>query len=332
MTNDNETASDSSHSTTPSELYDRLYAEISRVLVGNEETVRHLTVSTLTGGHVLLVGNPGVAKTTIAKLFATAIGLSYRRIQMTPDILPADITGTHIYRQNTGEFELQRGPIFSNLLVADELNRATPKTQSALLEAMQEQQVTIEGETLQLPGPFLVIATLNPIENEGVFDLPVAQRDRFQLQLTVERPERADAHELLDRIDEKPDLADPTATQVTSADEIAEAQEIVWDVYVAEEIIDYILDLVEGTHSHPDVRHGASPRASIAFLNASKASAAIDGRDYVIPDDVKALTEFVLAHRLVLNTDAELSDVTAADVIADVIDATDPVSVSPEQR
>ncbi|WP_440771925.1 AAA family ATPase [Natronorubrum sp. DTA28] len=330
MTNNNDTTSNSSKPTTPSELYERLYAELSRVLVGNERTVRQLTVATLTGGHVLLVGNPGVAKTTIAKLFAEAIGLSYRRVQMTPDVLPADITGTHIYRQNTGEFELQRGPVFANLLIADEINRATPKTQSALLEAMEEQQVTIEGETLELPVPFLIVATLNPIEDEGVFDLPVAQRDRFQLQLTVERPERANERELLERIDDNPDLAHPDASQVISADDIDDAQEVVWDIYVADAIVDYILDLVEATHSHPDVRHGASPRASIAFLNASKASAAIDDRNYVIPDDIKTLAEPVLAHRLVLNTSAELSDVTATDIVDDVIDATDPVRVSQE--
>ena len=190
--------------TEPEAVHEAIEREAARVLIGNEDIVEGITIAALTGGHILLEGVPGVAKTTIANLFARSSGLEYHRIQMTPDILPADITGTHVYREQTGEFELQRGPVFANLVVADEINRATPKTQSALLEAMQEGTVTIEGETLRLPDPFMVIATQNPIEMEGVFTLPEAQRDRFQLKLLVDLPDRDDERELLDRFDTSP--------------------------------------------------------------------------------------------------------------------------------
>ena len=310
--------------TDPSELYLAIEEEMQRVLVGNREVVERLTISALTGGHVLLEGVPGVAKTTMANLFAQVIGLEYSRIQMTPDLLPADITGTQIYREGTGEFELQRGPVFANLVAADEINRATPKTQSALLEAMEERQATIEGRTLSLPRPFMVVATQNPIEMEGVFELPEAQRDRFQFKLTVELPDRENEAELLSRFDRDPALDATELSRVASIDELLSAREVVEDVYVDERVKEYVLDVVEGTRENDDVEYGASPRATLAFLNAGKARAAIRGREYVIPDDVKALAKPILVHRLVLNTDAELSDVRHEDVVEDILGGIEP--------
>ncbi|MFC4987831.1 AAA family ATPase [Saliphagus infecundisoli] len=308
----------------PQEIYDALSTEIERVLVGNREAIEHLTIALLTRGHVLLEGVPGVAKTTLANLFARTTGLEYRRIQMTPDILPADITGTHVYHETTGEFTLQRGPVFSNLVVADEINRATPKTQSALLEAMQERTVTIEGDTLELPTPFMVVATQNPIEMEGVFELPEAQRDRFQFKLTVDLPEREGERELLERFDDDPELGPDRAEQVIPVDSLVAAREQVNGVHVAPPVKEYVLDIVAATRDHPDVVYGASPRASLAFLDGAKARAAIHGRPYVIPDDVKTLAEPILIHRLVLDTDAELSDVGPEDVVADLVEGVEP--------
>ena len=309
--------------TDPAETYDALREEMGRVLIGKEDLVEQLTVALLTRGHVLLEGIPGVAKTTVANLFARASGLEYNRIQMTPDVLPADITGTHVYRSATGEFTLQRGPVFANVVVADEINRATPKTQSALLEAMQEAHVTIEGETLALPTPFMVIATQNPIELEGTFELPEAQRDRFQVKVPVGLPSRAEEREVLDRFDANPELAPNDIQQVVDVDELLAARRVVAGVHVDDSVKEYVLDLVAATREHPDVAYGGSPRASLAFLNTGKARAAIHGRDYVIPDDVKAQAEAVLLHRLVLSTDAELSDVTASDVVEDVLATVD---------
>jgi MoxR-like ATPase len=308
----------------PASLYEALRAEIQTVLVGNESVIEVLTIALLTGSHVLVEGVPGVAKTTTARLFAAATGLDAARIQMTPDVLPADVTGTHVYREGTGEFELQRGPVFANLVVVDEINRATPKTQSALLEAMEEGTVTIEGETLSLPDPFFVVATQNPIEMEGTYELPEAQRDRFQFKFTVETPEAEDELTLLDRFDDRPDLGPANVSQVVSTDEILEAREIVAGVHVADPVKRYLRELVNATRESADVEYGASPRAALALLDASKARAAISGREYVIPDDVKSLAQPVLAHRLVPSAEAELSDVTAEDVVADALDGVEP--------
>lgn len=306
--------------TNPAQAYSDLQDEISKVLVGNEDVIERFTISVLTSGHVLVEGVPGVAKTTAANVFARALGLEFTRIQMTPDILPADITGTHVYRESTGEFELERGPIFSNLIVADEINRATPKTQSALLEAMEEESVTIEGETLSLPEPFMVIATQNPIEMEGTFELPEAQRDRFQFKLTVEIPGRDDEREILDRFDADATLGPDVISPVLSPNEVLSLREDVRAVYVADPVKEYILDIVSAVRESVYVDFGASPRASLTFLNAGKARAAIHGREYVIPDDVNALLEPVLNHRLVLSTDAGLSDLTVTDVLTEALE------------
>ena len=310
--------------TNPAALYEAISEETDKVLVGNDDIVEGLTISLLTRGHVLLEGVPGVAKTTIANIFALATGLEYNRVQMTPDILPADITGTKVYREATGEFQLQRGPVFANVVVADEVNRATPKTQSALLEAMQERQVTIEGDTLELPFPFIVIATQNPLEHEGVYELPEAQRDRFQFKLTVDIPARDQEREILDVFDAAPDHGPQLIDQVVSPHDILEARDHVGAVYIDDAVKEYILDIVEATRQSPDTEHGGSPRASLAFLNGAKAYAAIHDRAYVIPDDVKQLAEQVLIHRLILSTDAELSDLTTSDVVADVISTVAP--------
>ena len=308
----------------PAKLYESVRDEVGTVLVGQEDLVRGLTVASLTGGHVLLEGVPGIAKTTGAKLFSRAIGLEYSRVQMTPDLLPADITGTRIYRQETGEFETERGPVFANVVLADEINRATPKTQSALLEAMQEEQVTIGGEEMSLPSPFLVIATQNPIEMEGVFSLPEAQRDRFQLKVTVGTPERDDERAIIDRFDDDPSLGYEDIGSVVDTATLMECRETVANVHVSAPVKEYALDLTEETRKHDATEHGASPRASIAFVDAGKGLAAIRGRNYVIPDDLKALARQVLAHRLVLDADANLRDVDPLDVIGDVLDSVEP--------
>ncbi len=305
----------------PQVLYEAVTNKVDDVLVGNEDAIEHLTIALLTRGHLLLEGVPGVAKTTIANLFARAIGIKYTRVQMTPDILPADITGTHIYREETGEFDLRKGPVFSNLVVADEINRATPKTQSALLEAMQERTVTIEGTTLALPEPFMVVATQNPIEMEGVFELPEAQRDRFMFKLTIELPDRDAEAELLDRFDANPDLSPEQTGQAINVKSLVSARQTVNTVHVSKPVKSYILDLVSATREHPDVTFGASPRATLAFLNGSKARAAIRGREYAIPDDVKAIATQILAHRLVLSTDADLSNVDPREVVSDIVDS-----------
>ncbi|WP_129115393.1 AAA family ATPase [Halegenticoccus tardaugens] len=306
------------------EIYTDIRDEAQKVLISNEDVVEGFTVALLTEGHVLLEGVPGVAKTTMANLFARATGLEYRRIQMTPDVLPADITGTQVYRENASEFELQHGPVFANLVVADEINRATPKTQSALLEAMQERHVTIEGNTLSLPSPFMVIATQNPIEMEGTFELPEAQRDRFQFKLTVDLPTVDEERELLNRFDASPNLGPDDVTQVIRPEDVIRARQAVTRVHVDEKVKEYILGVVAATRESPAVEYGASPRATLAFLNAGKARAAIRGREYVIPDDVKSLAEKVLAHRLALTADAELSGQSVFEVVEEILDRVEP--------
>lgn len=308
----------------PAELYESIRTEAGKVVVGNEDVLEGLAISLLTGGHVLLEGVPGVAKTTIANTFATALGLTYSRIQMTPDMVPADVMGTNVYRQNTGEFELKEGPVFANVAVADEINRATPKTQSALLEAMQEGNVTIDDETLALPTPFMVVATQNPIEMEGVFELPEAQRDRFQLKYVVELPERDDERELLDRFDSDPAFASEVVEPVVDPETLTAAQKAVTAVHVADPVKEYILDLVAATRESPDVRHGASPRATLGFISTTKGRAAIHGREYVIPDDVKALGHPVLRHRLIRTTDAELSETSVTEILDTIFEQVDP--------
>jgi len=318
--------------TSPSALYDRLQSEASTVLIGNEEVLRHITVAMLTRGHVLLEGVPGVAKTTIATLVANATDLSYSRIQMTPDLLPADITGTTVYHQQSGEFELQKGPVFTNLVIADEINRAPPKTQSALLEAMQERQVSIEGSTLSLPTPFTVVATMNPLEMEGTFELPEAQRDRFQMKLVSELPDEDEERAILDRFDADPTLDSSDISQVVTRNELLQARSAVPETYIDDSIKEYILSVVRKSREHRNVAHGASPRATLALQNAAKALARIESRDYVIPDDVKGVAVPVLRHRLILNSDAELSQIGTSAVVDEILSSVTPPGTSSDRR
>lgn len=305
--------------TDPNEVFAVLRDEISKVLVGKEDLIEHLTIALLTRGHVLLEGAPGIAKTTTANLFARVLGLEYSRIQMTPDLLPADIIGSHIYREGAGEYEVRKGPIFSNIVVADELNRATAKTQSALLEAMAEGHVTIEGDTFGLPEVFLVIATQTPIEMEGTYELPEVQRDRFQFKLTVNRPTREEEFELLNRFDDDPTLDTAEVDQVLTAEDISTAREELTNVYIDDRVKQYILDFIDTAGETETVSMEVSPRATLAFQNAAKARAAIRGRSYVLPDDIKALAQPILIHRLVLDADAELSGVTTQDIVQELI-------------
>ena len=304
----------------PSSVYTAIESAVDEILIGNKRVVEGLTIALLTRGHVLLEGVPGVAKTTIANAFSQALGVKYARIQMTPDVLPADITGTYVYREETGEFQLRKGPIFANTVVADEINRATPKTQSALLEAMQERQVTIEGETLTLPDPFLVIATQNPIEMEGTFELAEAQRDRFMFKYEIDLPTREDETALFDRFNTDPQLSSEVVDNVVDTETLFEAREEIADVHISDPVRDYTLDIIEKSRSETGIEHGGSPRATLALLNGGKARAAIYGREYVLPDDIKTLVEPVLIHRLVRNTDARLSERSTADIVQDIIE------------
>ncbi|MDS0295312.1 AAA family ATPase [Halogeometricum luteum] len=314
----------------PAALYDAIQSEMGDVLIGNRDVVEGLTISLLTKGHLLIEGVPGTAKTTTANLFARVSGLDFRRIQMTPDILPADITGTEVYREQRGEFEIHRGPVFANLVVADEINRGTPKAQSALLEAMQERHVTIGGQTLTLADPFMVVATQNPIEMEGTYELPEAQRDRFQLKYQMDLLDREDEREFLDRFHDTPGLGPDTVEQVVSVDDLIDAREAVTKVFVSDAVREFLLDIVTATRSSPDIEHGASTRASLSLLTASKARAAIHGRNYVLPDDVLTLVEPALTHRLVLSADAQLSDRSVDEIIGEILEEVDtPEAKSP---
>ncbi len=305
----------------------RVIDNVSQVIVGKESVVEKLLVALLCEGHVLIEDVPGVGKTMLARAVAASLGLSFRRLQCTPDLLPNDITGVSIYNQRTGEFEFRPGPIFSHILLADEINRATPRTQSALLEAMGEGQVTVDGVTYPLLRPFLVLATQNPIEYEGTFPLPEAQLDRFFLKLSVGYPDRAEEARMLRRLQrEHPIFA---IGPVVDGTRVPELERQVWDVYVDDAVVDYVVSIVHATREEPSLAVGASPRGSIALLKGAQALAAIQGRDYVIPDDVKRLAPAILEHRLIVRPEAALRGRTAADVLLEVL-ARVPVPV--EQR
>ena len=287
-------------------LAERVVSNVSSVLYGLEEQALMIVAALVAGGHVLLEGVPGVAKTSLARAVAASLRLSFRRIQFTPDLLPSDIIGTVVYDQRSGEFRVRRGPIFANIVLADEINRASPRTQSALLEAMQERQVTIEGETYRLPEPFMVIATQNPVEMEGTFPLPEAQLDRFLARVVVPLPDRRGIREIL-AVAERGGGGEAVARlePVAGPEEVEAARREAASVRVDPELLDYIAALVEESHRLPGVRLGASPRAGVALLRFSKALAALEGRGYLIPDDVKRAARYVLPHRLVLGLDAE---------------------------
>jgi len=293
-------------------------SESSRILVEREREVKFIIASMVVGGHVLLEGVPGIAKTLTARVVAKLFNLKYRRIQFTPDLLPADIIGTKIYNPKTSDFEIRTGPIFANIVLADEINRASPRTQSALLEAMQERQVTIEGETMRLEDPFIVIATQNPIEMEGTFPLPEAQIDRFLVKINVEYPSEKGLIQIMKRADEIEEELRRLAP-VASGKDIIDARAEVRKVFVDDSLLDYIVRVVKGTHEHPAVRLGASPRGAIALHKLSRVWAIMSGRDYVIPDDIKAVAREALQHRIILKPEYAFEGVTPTKVVDEVI-------------
>jgi len=295
-------------------LAEAVIGEVERAVVGKTELLKHLLACFLAGGHVLLEDYPGLGKTLIAKSLANALGLEFRRIQFTPDLLPADITGSYIFSRSSDTFELRRGPIFTNILLGDEINRASPRTQSALLESMQEYQVTLEGESIRLPDPFIVIATQNPIEYEGTFPLPEAQLDRFMMRLQVGYPSLEHEQEILSRRRSR-QSEDFLISRVVHSEQLADARAVVETIHVDPDIERYIVQLASATRRDPRVAVGASPRGALALMKASRAWAAIQGRAFVLPDDVKRLAKPSLIHRLLLLPEFWLKRSAPADVI-----------------
>jgi len=300
------------------EVTDKISAEVGKVVVGKNEEVKMIVACLLAGGHALLQGVPGVAKTVIAKALANSLNLEFRRIQFTPDLLPSDIVGTFIFDQKVSDFKLRQGPIFANMILADEINRASPKTQSALLEAMQEKQVTVEGTTMKLPFPFMVLATQNPIEFEGTYQLPEAQIDRFLMRIEIGYPSRQETIQILKRLQQ---IYEWNLKPVVDGKTIQEVIGLVWKVNVDDSVAGYIADIVEATRKHPSVRLGGSPRAATALQTGSAAVALIEGRDYVIPDDVKRVAPHVLPHRLVLSQEALLDGTTQASISSIIVNS-----------
>ncbi|KOX22323.1 ATPase AAA [Nocardiopsis sp. NRRL B-16309] len=304
-----------------------LRREVAKAVVGQDETVTGLVVALLCRGHVLLEGVPGVAKTLLVRTVAAALSLDNKRVQFTPDLMPGDVTGSLVYDQNTAKFEFLKGPVFTNLLLADEINRTPPKTQASLLEAMEEHQVTVEGSPVALPEPFMVAATQNPVEYEGTYPLPEAQLDRFLLKVTIPLPGRAAEVDMLGRHAEgfdPGDLASAGVRAVAGAAELQAARMAVERVRVAPEVLGYIVDLCRATRMSPSLQLGASPRGATALLRTSRAWAWLTGRDYVTPDDVKALAKGTLRHRIALRPEAELEGATS-DGILDGVLASVPV-------
>ena len=311
--------------TNVSNLGARVIEEVERAVVGKRSLLEQIMAAILADGHILLEDYPGLAKTLIAKSFAVALGLDFKRIQFTPDLLPSDITGSYIYDRAQNRFELRQGPIFANIILADEINRASPKTQSALLEAMQEYQVTLEGETMALPEPFIVIATQNPIEYEGTFPLPEAQLDRFLLKLAIGYPSPEEEQEILRRRQERHrDTFE--FNRVTDAAELLEMRQVVEEIYLHPDLERYIVDLVNRTRQDKRVAVGASPRGSLALLKLVRAQAALAGREYVLPDDIKRFATPALVHRLILEPGLWMRRHAAEEIIKAIVQAT-PVPV-----
>ena len=300
------------------QLSDTISIEVGKVVVGKTEEIKMIVACLLAGGHALLQGVPGVAKTVMAKALANSLSLEFRRIQFTPDLLPSDIVGTFIFDQKESDFKLRQGPIFANIILADEINRASPKTQSALLEAMQEKQVTVEGTTMKLPFPFMVLATQNPIEFEGTYQLPEAQVDRFLMRIEIGYPTRAETIQILKRLKE---IYEWNIKPVIDEKAIQDVVKLLWKVNVDDSVAGYIADIVEATRTSRDVRLGGSPRAATALQTAAAATAMIEGRDYVIPDDVKRVTPHVLPHRLILTQEALLDGTTQASVAKTIVNS-----------
>ncbi|WP_049901138.1 AAA family ATPase [Halococcus agarilyticus] len=302
-----------------SERCQRVVETMSDAIVADEVFFEDLLVGLLAGGHVLIEDVPGTGKTLTARSMATVLGLSFSRVQLTPDLLPADVTGTQVFDQRERAFEFREGPLFANVVLADELNRAPPKTQAALLEAMEEGQVTVEGETHPLATPFFVVATQNPVEQSGTFELPEAQKDRFLLKTSLGYPERDGERSLLERRLDR-DAAAPSVDRFLDPDAVRELRDVTETVSVDPDIVDFMLDIARGTRSDRRVRTGVSPRGTQRLLEATRARAVLEGREYVVPDDVTRVAGPVMAHRLVLTPEAEVREVDKDEVLHDVVD------------
>jgi len=299
------------------EAAEKILNNIGKVIVGKRDVVRLVLVALLSEGHLFIEDVPGIGKTMLAKATASSLGAAFKRVQFTPDLLPSDVTGIYYFNQKTSEFEYRPGPIMANIVLADEINRATPRTQSCLLEAMQERQVTVDIKTIPLPRPFLVIATQNPIELEGTFPLPEAQLDRFLLKLKLGYPTEDEEGMILQRFQEENPLDNLKA--VVEAAELLELQKLCRKVHVSDSVRSYIVNITQATRNHAGVKLGASPRASLSLYLATQSLAAIEGRNYVIPDDVKALATPVLTHRLIVKAETGLRGQTAESIVADVL-------------
>ena len=308
-------------------LSDQIIAQVQKIVVGKEDQARLMVTAILSQGHILLDDLPGVGKTTLVKTLALALGCRFTRVQFTPDLLPSDVVGMNIFDREANAFRRLDGPVMTNLLLADEINRAIPRTQSALLEAMEERQVTIDGETIPLPAPFVVMATQNPVEFESTFRLPAAQMDRFFLRLSLGYPVPEEEARMLRGVGDS--IPFDTVEAVTSADELVQVQKQIQSVSVADSVLDYLVALVSATRSHPLVRMGAGPRGSRALYRGSKTLAAMSGRDFVTPDDVQALAVPVLAHRLVLSNEARLAGQDAQSILEQLLDT---VPVPPSRQ
>ena len=303
---------------TVSQISNGLMNEVSKVIIGKQENLRRVTIGILSNGNMLIEDFPGLAKTLMANTFATALGCKFKRVQFTPDLLPADIMGTYMYDQQAGEFKLRPGPLFTNVLLADEINRAPPKTQAALLEAMEEKQVTIEGITHKLPAPFITMATQNPIEQEGTYPLPEAQMDRFLMKMSMGYPDRQEEKAILQRRKLR-GKDEYDIEQITSPKKVVAMQKALETVHVDPAIMSYVVELVQRTREDHRVITGASPRASQSLFKTARASAAIDGRDYVIPDDIKNVALEVVSHRIVLKPESKIRGVTGRHITRKIL-------------
>lgn len=302
------------------ERINTLKKEISKKVIGQKSMVEKILIGILTGNHILLEGLPGLAKSLTVNTIADTLGLSFSRIQFTPDLLPSDIVGTEMYNEKTGDFHVKRGPIFANIILADEINRAPAKVQSALLEAMQEKQVTIANETFKLDKPFIVLATQNPIEQDGTYPLPEAQQDRFLMKVKIEYPTWEEEMQILNLLTGESEFSDISIERIVSAQDLEEIKDTIKKVYIDDKLKKYILDLVFKTREKSEyIACGASPRASISLVIASKASAFLDGRDFVMPEDIKKVIYDVLRHRLILTYEAEAEDKTVESIIDEIL-------------